>query len=65
MPSGSSKSSKPKPSEVASETKKYYIPQIKEMGTWQIHSYGFHSPLVQCPLNDRPLDISPPQFCEH
>ncbi|KAM7204266.1 hypothetical protein V8F20_003679 [Naviculisporaceae sp. PSN 640] len=62
MPSGSSKSSKPKPSEVASETKKYYIPQIKKLGTWQMQSYAFPSPLVQCTFNDRPLDISPPQF---
>ncbi|KAM7187437.1 hypothetical protein V8F33_011253 [Rhypophila sp. PSN 637] len=62
MPSGSSKSSKPKPSEVASETKKYYIPLIKKLDHFQVHSYAFPQPLAQCVFNDRPVDLSPPKF---
>jgi hypothetical protein len=71
MPSGgskssSSKSSKPKPSEVAAETKKYYIPLIlKEYGNkWKTYSYIYHQPLAQLNFVERPLDISAPQFCE-
>ncbi|KAK3990954.1 hypothetical protein QBC44DRAFT_59872 [Cladorrhinum sp. PSN332] len=63
MPSSSSKSSKPKPSEVASETKKVYIPHIRRelAQKWPIYSYIYHQPTL-LPLQERGRDISPPQF---
>jgi len=66
MPGGSSKS-KPKPAEVASETKKQYIPLIKKQyaAQFRTYSYIYCSPLRQINLGrDRPLDISPPRFCK-
>lgn len=66
MPSASSKS-KPKPSEVASEAKRYYIPTIREKyaSTWSTCSYIYHQPLLQINFPERPLDLSPPHFCKH
>jgi hypothetical protein len=66
MPSSSSKS-KPKPSEVASEAKRYYIPHIREKyaSTWNTFSYIYHQPLLQINFLERPLDLSPPMFCEY
>ncbi|KAL1836921.1 hypothetical protein VTJ49DRAFT_4498 [Mycothermus thermophilus] len=63
MPSSSSKS-KPKPSEVASEAKRYYIPLIREKysSTWATCSYLYEQPLDQITFTDRPLDLSPPTF---
>ncbi|KAK4166534.1 hypothetical protein QBC43DRAFT_205243 [Cladorrhinum sp. PSN259] len=63
MPSSSSKSSKPKPSEVASETKKVYIPHIRReyAQKWPIYSYIYHQPTL-LPLHERGRDISPPHF---
>ncbi|KAK3321614.1 hypothetical protein B0H66DRAFT_176271 [Apodospora peruviana] len=65
MPSGSSsKSSKPKPSEVASETKKHYIPLIKKhyAEQWRVHSFIIQQPLLQLNFLERPVDVSPPVF---
>jgi hypothetical protein len=66
MPSSSSKS-KPKPSEVASEAKRLYIPVIREQyaSTWNTFSYIYHQPLLQINFLERPLDLSPPVFCEY
>lgn len=66
MPSSSSKS-KPKPSEVASEAKRIYIPTIREKyaATWSTCSYIYHQPLLQITFDERPLDLSPPVFCEY
>lgn len=66
MPGGSSKY-KPKPAEVASETKKQYIPLIKKQyaAQFRTYSYIYCSPLRQINLGrDRPIDISPPRFCK-
>lgn len=66
MPSGSSKSSKsskPKPSDVAAETKKYYIPLIKKnySDTWKTSSLLYRRP---CALEfGRSTDLLPPSFC--
>ncbi|KAK3689854.1 hypothetical protein B0T22DRAFT_180913 [Podospora appendiculata] len=64
MPSSGSKSAKPKPSEVAAETKKHYIPLIRNeyASKWNPMSYIYHEPLVQINFLERPLDVSPPQF---
>lgn len=66
MPSSSSKS-KPKPSEVASEAKRYYIPTIRDKyaSTWTTCSYIYHQPLLQINFIERPLDLSPPHFCQY
>ena len=66
MPSGS-RSSKPKPSEVAAETKKSYIPLIRKhyADKWQPYSYLYANPLAQLLFTERPLDVSPPQFGKH
>ena len=66
MPSGSSRPSKPKPSEVAADTRKNYLPMIKKhyASTWPTHSYLYQQPLAQCRFVDRPLDLSPPHFCK-
>ena len=66
MPSGSSKSN-PKPAEVASEAKKQYIPLIRKQYAVQFktYSYIYHQPLAQLNLIERPIDLSPPQFCEY
>ncbi|KAL2117489.1 hypothetical protein VTJ04DRAFT_7149 [Mycothermus thermophilus] len=63
MPPSSSKS-KPKPSEVASEAKRIYIPLIREKyaQTWLTASYLYEQPLSQIVFNDRPIDLSPPTF---
>lgn len=47
--SKSSKSSKPKASEVAAETKKYYIPLIRKNygASWPTMSYLYHQPIQQ------------------
>lgn len=67
MPSSSSKSSKPKPSEVASETKKYYTPLIKHeyANRWQTCSYICRQPLIDIQFEDRPPSVTPPVFCKH
>ncbi|AEO68040.1 uncharacterized protein THITE_2117343 [Thermothielavioides terrestris NRRL 8126] len=63
MPPSSSKS-KPKPSEVASEAKRHYIPKIRRdyQSTWPTCSYIYHQPLLQINFPERPLDLSPPSF---
>ncbi|KAK0725368.1 hypothetical protein B0H67DRAFT_598635 [Lasiosphaeris hirsuta] len=63
MPLGTSKS-KPKPAEVASETKKQYIPLIKKQyaAQFKTYSYIYHQPLAQLNFLERPLDLSPPAF---
>ncbi|KAI8627106.1 hypothetical protein F5Y19DRAFT_179552 [Xylariaceae sp. FL1651] len=58
-------SSKPKPSEIAAEAKRHYIPMIKNdyAQQWPTHSYLFQKPLEQIPL--QPLGPSlppPPEF---
>ncbi|KAL2023742.1 hypothetical protein VTK56DRAFT_1456 [Thermocarpiscus australiensis] len=60
----SSHRSKPKPSEVASEAKRYYIPLIKNEYAlvWATNSYIYHQPLQQIDFLERPLDLSPPHF---
>ncbi|KAK3384963.1 hypothetical protein B0H63DRAFT_175322 [Podospora didyma] len=65
MPSGSSsRSSKPKPQDVASETKRRYIPIIRDQHAdrWKTYSYIYHNPLMQINFVERPLDLPPPQF---
>ncbi|AEO59937.1 hypothetical protein MYCTH_2308648 [Thermothelomyces thermophilus ATCC 42464] len=64
MPSSGTKSTKPKPSEVASEAKRIYIPMIRDRYavTWTTCSYIYHQPLLQINFTDRPLDLSPPVF---
>ncbi|KAK0747272.1 hypothetical protein B0T21DRAFT_279761 [Apiosordaria backusii] len=63
MPSSSSKS-KPKPSEVASEAKRVYIPYIREhyASRWPTCSIIYAQPLAQISFIERPLDLSPPTF---
>jgi hypothetical protein len=64
MPSGSSKS-KPKPADVAAETKKQLIPTVRnKYAQFNIFSYIYHHPLSQLNFLERPLDLSPPRFCE-
>jgi len=65
MPSGSSRS-KPKPAEVASETKKQYIPLIRKQyaAQYKTYSYIYLQPLHQLNFLDRPVDLSPPRFCK-
>lgn len=65
MPPSSSKSS-PKPSEVAAEAKRHYIPLIRKeyASRWPTCSYIYHQPLAQISFLDRALDLSPPHFCE-
>lgn len=63
-PSSSSRSSKPKPSEVAAETKKFLK---KIAATWPAYSYLFSTPLAitQDQLPPRPMmNLNPPSFCE-
>ncbi|KAI5863791.1 hypothetical protein GGS23DRAFT_514137 [Durotheca rogersii] len=59
-------SSKPKPSEVAAETKRHYIPSIKNeyAHQWPTHSYLFQQPLQQIPLQSSVSGFapSPPEF---
>ncbi|KAI1100766.1 hypothetical protein F4804DRAFT_348232 [Jackrogersella minutella] len=58
--------SKPKPSEVAAETKRHYIPVIKSdyAHQWPTHSYLFQQPLQQIPLQNSMTGFSPspPEF---
>ncbi|KAK5654310.1 hypothetical protein OQA88_7488 [Cercophora sp. LCS_1] len=63
MPSGSSKS-KPKPAEVASETKKQYIPLIRKQYAAQFSTFSwfFARPLEMLDVPGRALDLSPPRF---
>lgn len=65
MPSSSSKS-KPKASDVASEARRYYTPLIKEQysSIWTTESQIFDQPLQQIDFVERPLDTTPPYFCE-
>lgn len=63
--SKSSKSSKPKASEVAAETKKYYIPLIRKnyASEWPTMSYLYHQPLQQLSVPPRLSNFpSPPTF---
>ncbi|KAI0179759.1 hypothetical protein GGR52DRAFT_568527 [Hypoxylon sp. FL1284] len=59
-------SSKPKPSDVAAETKKHYIPVIKKeyAQQWPIYSYLFQQPLLQLPSQNSITNFSPspPEF---
>ncbi|KAI0009660.1 hypothetical protein F4779DRAFT_362927 [Xylariaceae sp. FL0662B] len=59
-------SSKPKPSEVAAEAKRHYIPIIKQEYShqWPTHSYLFQQPLEQIPLQNTMSGFSPspPEF---
>ncbi|ORY60774.1 uncharacterized protein BCR38DRAFT_411891 [Pseudomassariella vexata] len=59
-------SHKPKAAEVASETKRNYIPLIKNdyASVWPTHSYLFRNPLEQNLLSNIPHDLapSPPHF---
>ncbi|KAK0611563.1 hypothetical protein B0T14DRAFT_571443 [Immersiella caudata] len=62
MPSGSSKS-KPKPADVAAETKKQLIPTVRnKYAQVDMTSYFFHHPMSQINFIERPIDLSPPQF---
>ncbi|KUI63140.1 hypothetical protein VP1G_10252 [Cytospora mali] len=65
-PGSSSKSSKPKPSEVAAQTKKYIIPHIRKhhASTWPLYSYLFPKPLSYTPdmFPARPVTLSNPNF---
>ncbi|KAF3059676.1 hypothetical protein GL218_04784 [Daldinia childiae] len=59
-------SSKPKPSEVAAETKRHYIPVIRAeyARQWPTRSYLFQQPLAQIPLQSSisGFSPSPPEF---
>ncbi|KAI0148552.1 hypothetical protein GGR57DRAFT_233994 [Xylariaceae sp. FL1272] len=58
-------SSKPKPSEVASEAKKHYIPTIRReyAHEWPTCSYLYQKPLEQIPLRPQgPSLVSQPEF---
>ncbi len=60
-------SSKPKPSEVAAETKRHYIPVIRRdyAHQWPTHSYLFQQPLEQIHLPSSMTGFapSPTEFC--
>lgn len=64
-PSSSSRSSKPKPAEVAAETKKFLK---KVAGTWPAYSYLFTQPLAitqdQFPPRSM-MSLNPPTFCKY
>lgn len=63
--SKSSKSSKPKASEVAAETKKYYIPLIRKNygSSWPTVSYLYHQPIQQLTISRCLSNFpSPPTF---
>ncbi|KAK3376682.1 hypothetical protein B0T24DRAFT_225843 [Lasiosphaeria ovina] len=64
MPSGSSRPSKPKPQEIASETKRRWIPTIRDQyaHTWKTYSYIYLDPLRQLNFVEKPINLSPPQF---
>ncbi|KAK0749873.1 hypothetical protein B0T18DRAFT_117029 [Schizothecium vesticola] len=64
MPSGSSSKSKPKPADVASETKRKFIPLIREeyAGRYKINSYLYHQPLAQLDFHNRLTDYVSPNF---
>ncbi|KXJ90320.1 hypothetical protein Micbo1qcDRAFT_149230 [Microdochium bolleyi] len=58
-------SSKPKPSEVAAETKKRYIPYIREYYThWPAQSYMVAQPLAELSwvVSTTQLSLTPPEF---
>ncbi|KAI0015770.1 hypothetical protein F4780DRAFT_45203 [Xylariomycetidae sp. FL0641] len=57
-------SSKPKPSEVAAETKRHYIPVIRTeyANQWPTQSYLFQKPLEQIPLQPLGPLRPPPEF---
>jgi hypothetical protein len=64
MPSGSSKS-KPKPADVAAETKKQLIPMVRnKYAQVDMTSFCYHHPMSQLNFIERTMDLSPPQFCE-
>lgn len=67
MPSGSSSKSKPKPADVASETKRKVIPLIREQyaNRYEINSYLYHQPLAQLDFRDRLTDYVSPSFCTY
>ncbi|KAH7029210.1 uncharacterized protein B0I36DRAFT_129455 [Microdochium trichocladiopsis] len=57
--------SKPKPSEVAAETKRRYIPYLREYYThWPTHSYLVSQPLADLPWTTSPgqIELTPPEF---
>jgi len=60
--------SKPKPSEVAAETKRRYIPYVQQHyhGTWTAESYMVSHPLLEVSWLASPgqLSLTPPEFCE-
>ncbi|KAK8136344.1 hypothetical protein PG984_004284 [Apiospora sp. TS-2023a] len=63
-------SSKPRPAEVAQETKRHYLPMIKsqysEYYNWPCYSYLYHHPIPveHWPTNAyRDANVAPPQFC--
>jgi hypothetical protein len=64
MAPSSSKSSKPKASDVAAETKKTYIPHIKHKcsDVWPTQSILFHVPLVQLSIPRIQFNPAPPYF---
>ena len=67
MPSSSSRSNRPRASEVASEAKRYYIPHIRNRCSdiWPTVSYLYDSPISQLQITRKAI-ISPdmPQFGE-
>ena len=65
MPSGSSKSSKPKPAEVAAETKKHYTPLIKKTYPGTVCSNLYPVPLAyELVPRMEPATLPPPVFSE-
>ena len=65
MPGSSKQSAKRKPSEVAAETKRTYLPHIKKQYA-QTHSYLFDHPPTQCVFGpeNRPASLTHPEFCK-
>lgn len=57
-----------KPSEVAAETKRHYIPYVRERyhDVWKAQSYSLAHPLSEVPWQPSPeqLSLTPPEFRE-
>lgn len=66
MPGSSKHPPKQKPSEVAAETKRKYLPLIKNQYAdhWQTYSWLIPHPLTQLALAGRPATLNHPTFCK-
>ena len=66
MPVGSSRSSKPKPSEVAADTKRNIIPWIRRNTGYKMYSFMYRDVYTQLEFDGmgRPY-MGGPTFCEY